>query len=107
MERDSIRLRVDVTGPVAKVGLGGEIDDSNVEEVASTLRDLCAPPVERIELDLGEVDYLGSAGVRALVRAADNGRGIRVAVVQASQIVLRVLELTGLLSRLSPEPCQP
>jgi anti-anti-sigma factor len=100
MEQELAQLRIDVSGEVARVALAGEIDDSNVDELSATLGELFGLHLRRIELDLAAVDYLGSAGVRALVRAVDNTGGVDVAVVAASDIVVRVLEITGLSPRL-------
>ncbi len=87
-------------GSVARVGVAGEIDDATVERLTDALSGLCQPPLERVEIDLSAVAYLGSAGVRALAQAADNPAGVPVQVVGASEIVRRVMALTGIDKRL-------
>ncbi len=96
MNGESVRVLTALRGPVARVGVAGEIDDATVDRLIDTLDGLCQAPQERVELDLSAVGYLGSAGVRALAQAADNPAGVPVRVVGASEIVRRVLALTGI-----------
>ncbi len=95
MNGEPVRVLTALRGPVARVGVVGEIDDATVDRLIDTLDGLCQAPMERVELDLSAVGYLGSAGVRALAQAADNPAGVSVQVVGASDIVRRVLSLTG------------
>jgi len=80
------------------------IDDATVDRLIDALDGLCQAPLERVELDLSAVGYLGSAGVRALAQAADNPAGVPVQVVGASDIVRRVLALTGVDRLLAAGP---
>lgn len=100
MDQEQVRLRIDVNGTVACIEVGGEIDDATVDRLNAAVARLCDPPVRRIDMDLSGVDYLGSAGIRALVGAVDNRAGVDVRLVNASPIVIRVLELTGMVERL-------
>lgn len=107
MSDEPVRVLTALQGPVARVGVAGEIDDATVDRLAETLAALCQPPMERVEVDLTSVVYLGSAGVRALVQAADNPAGVPLHVVAASDIVLRVLALTGIDRRLLGREAAP
>lgn len=91
-------LRMDVVrdGALARLTIVGEVDDTNVATVAATIVECRRAPAEVVELDLSAVDYLGSAGVRALAEAEEHATGATVRIVAASTIVRRVLELTGL-----------
>ena len=100
MSEEPVRVLTALHGAVARVGVAGEIDDATVDRLAEALDGLCQPPLERVELDLSAVGYLGSAGVRVLAQAADNPAGVPVQVVGASDIVRRVLALTGIDRRL-------
>ena len=62
-----------------------------------------------ISLDMAEVDYISSAGIRILVLYARQLKAIQgsFSVVNASQPVRRVLELAGLDSLLLRSPTQP
>ncbi len=104
MNGEPVRVLTALRGPVARVGVVGEIDDATVDRLIDALDGLCQPPLERVELDLSAVGYLGSAGVRALAQAADNPAGVPVQVVGASDIVRRVLALTGVDRLLAPGP---
>jgi anti-anti-sigma factor len=61
-------------------------------------------PTERIEVDLGALRFMDSTGVAALNRAyrTTSRHGCVLVVTRATGVVLRVLELTGALTHLSP-----
>jgi anti-anti-sigma factor len=102
---EPVEVRIEAAGCLARVEVGGEIDDSNVASLISAFSGLADQSLERIDVDLTNVDYLGSAGVRALVQAADHAGGALVRIVAASDIVLRVLELSGVIGMLvEPRP---
>lgn len=76
----------------------GDVDPSTArgfdDALAAALRD----GADRIAVDLAEVTYLGSDGVRALIEAAGTAEkgGRSIAVTAASDIVLRVITVVGL-----------
>ena len=65
--------------------------------------------VERLALDLSGVDYMSSAGLRAIedLAAALEERSGRLRLVNATDAVRIVLDLSGLWDRLSPRHDQP
>jgi anti-anti-sigma factor len=60
--------------------------------------------VDRLALDLGGVDYMNSAGLRAIedLAAALEERSGRLRLVNATDAVRIVLDLSGLWDRLAP-----
>ncbi len=84
--------RVDV------VTVAGRIDSSNAPEFDQTLSQLIENGRTRIVLDLSGIDYMSSAGLRAIVtalRASKKHRGdLRLA--SPSQRMVEVLKLAGL-----------
>ena len=90
-----------------------EIDHSTVEEFEAELRralaDYAAAPHSRpgrsdgaLVIDLGRVTFMSSAGIRALIAADQDAmaHGGRLVVDGARGVVLRCLEITGLLDHL-------
>ena len=77
--------------------LSGEIDLSTVEGVESELRAAMDSGNGGVAVDLREVSFLDSSGLRLLLRLhkelGDEGR--RLIVVQGPRRVARVFELTG------------
>jgi anti-anti-sigma factor len=84
--------------------LRGEIDISNARDLFAAIDDAIPNGTATIVVDVSEVTYLDSAGVKLLVQLADRlrtrRRELRLVVPERSPI-RAVLELTGLL-RLIP-----
>ena len=80
-----------------RAALSGEIDLSTVEDVESKLRTAIDGVTGAVALDLREVSFLDSSGLRLLLRLhkefEDAGR--RLVLVQGPRRVARVFELTG------------
>ena len=76
----------------------GEIDLSNADSIFSTLASAGAPPTGGLIVDLSDVGYLDSAGVRLLFRLAralgETDRALRT-VVPGDANIRRVLELAN------------
>ena len=56
---------VDTRDGAVVVSLAGELDLYNAEEVRSALLEACAAEPEVLVVDLGEVGFIDSSGVRA------------------------------------------
>jgi anti-anti-sigma factor len=80
--------------------LRGEIDISNARELFAAIEAAVPNGTAPIVVDLSEITYLDSAGVKLLVQLADRlrirRRQLRLVVPEHSPI-RAVLELTGLL----------
>jgi anti-sigma B factor antagonist len=86
-----------------RVDLHGAIDLETAPELSEELEDLASRGAKLVVVDLTDVEFLDSSGLRALVhgaRTVEAGGG-RLLVEGASGAVERVLELTDVLRRLS------
>lgn len=87
-----------------RVLVSGEIDlaaeEPFVEQVDALLKDA---PEGRIDLDLADVVFIDSSGVRALIRV-HQAHGDRVRLVEVPHPVRRVLDIAGLTERLGAAP---
>lgn len=82
-----------------RVALSGEIDVANADEVRLELEDALSAPT--LTIDLSRLDYLDSAGIRALFAVSEcaSARGCTCGiVVRADSPVRRVLDLAGVSS---------
>ncbi|MEU3275113.1 STAS domain-containing protein [Saccharomonospora sp. NPDC006951] len=89
-------------GGVLVARVRGEIDLLSAPELAAWAESARAGST-RLVLDLDGVGFLGSAGLSVLAElsgAADRDE-LRLAVVATSRTVLRPLEMTGVLTRLT------
>ena len=96
-------IEVVIDGDHASISVVGELDTTSAPRLISTVHDLAAPPIGRIDVDCGRVWFLDSAGVRALlvVRNEAIRLGIDLALVERSETVSRILEMTGLTGTLT------
>ncbi len=85
------------TGTTGRLVLRGELDISTAEQLEAQLDTLASAGSERVVLDLRELEFIDSSGVRALVLAARrfNETGRELALIRGVEEVDRVLRLTG------------
>ena len=81
-----------------RLALAGEFDLSNATQVEDALKELERDRPALLVLDLRELTFMDSTGLRVMVsadaRARDDSR--RLAVVQGPESVHRVFRITGL-----------
>jgi anti-sigma B factor antagonist len=99
-----LRYQVDRLSDEVSVKLTGELDMSTADELRDVLIEAIGePPAAAVDVDLGEVSFLDSSSIAALVKASNKAAeaGCRFSVSQAHGIVRRVLDITGLLDVLT------
>lgn len=86
-----------------RIDLHGDIDMHTAPALSERIEDLARHQAVLVIVDLEDVAFLDSSGLRALVHGARTieDTGGRLLVEGASGAVARVLELTDLLQRLS------
>src|SRR4051812_38194153 len=92
-------LTVSAAGAVRVLAPAGELDLATGPRVLAEVERLLAPDgPERLVLDLSDVRFMDSSGLRAVLtaerRARDAGR--RLALVEGSDPVRHVFEITGM-----------
>jgi anti-anti-sigma factor len=90
-------------GPIAVVTLRGELDLLSTAELEPELERLVDEPgVDVVALDLRELEFLDSSGLRLIVIAERGLReaGRRLVLVRGPQPVQRVFEITRMTERL-------
>ena len=88
-------ISVERHGEGATVSVTGEVDletSTTLSESLAALRDC-----REVHLDLSNVDYMDSTGLRAVLVAKDDAAsaGRLLDIVAASSIVSRLIEITG------------
>jgi anti-anti-sigma factor len=90
-------------GTAVHLMLTGELDISTAQRLEDDLRRVEAERPEQIVLDLHDLAFLDSTGLRLLItadaRAREDGR--RLEIVRSNEMVRRVLRLTRLDERLN------
>lgn len=91
------RLQLDPRRATIVVAVQGEIDISTAGELAARLREMMEAGFRRVVLDLREVTFIDSSGLRAVIqaRAASDRAEVEFALVPGPKAVQRLFELTG------------
>ena len=91
-----LELRIDHDHEAPRLVLSGELDLASAEELEGELKQLEAAEPPLLVLDLRELEFMDSTGLRTVI-AADaraRDRGGRLVVVRARDEVDRVFRLT-------------
>ncbi|WP_449064134.1 STAS domain-containing protein [Planomonospora algeriensis] len=81
----------------ATIRLTGELDASTAGEFHDTIEEAAAAGARRLVLQAGELTYLASAGLRALVFARQKmGDEVEIVIDGAIEPVVRTIRMAGL-----------
>jgi anti-sigma B factor antagonist len=85
-------------GGILKINLSGRLDIAGVKDIEVPLAEMVAVADKAVIVDITEVGYLASTGIRALLLAAKDAgkRGKWFAVLHPEQNVAKVLNTTGI-----------
>ncbi len=102
-------IRVRRAGDRAIVVPEGEIDLATADDVEARLRDLRAEGLRDLVLDLRDVSFIDSSGLRLLVKMhnASQADEFDFSIVDGTPLISRVLEISGLaavFARADPAP---
>lgn len=91
-------IDVEQSGEIAVVTIAGEIDALTADEASAFLNTQLESGLERLVLDLGQVTFMSSAGIRLFLeilrKSRERGGDLRLARTPAA--VARTLDITGL-----------
>jgi anti-anti-sigma factor len=85
---------------IGLIKLNGKLDIIGTSEIETKFAGYCAGDKVRVVVDLSEVDFLASIGIRLLVLTAKSiaGRGGKIALLNPNPEVEHILEITGIPS---------
>lgn len=102
---DDFSINRELNGSVAVVIVSGRVDSVTAAKLDAELSKIVNEN-KKIVLDLKDVGYMSSAGVRAIVRALQSAQksagGVKLASVRAQ--VVRVLQTVGMMEMLQSYP---
>lgn len=93
---DDLRISIDGSGPKRTCALAGHLDTHTYQMADSALEPVLADPsVSLLVLDLSELDYISSAGLRTVFRARKTlgARGGKVVVANPQPQIRKVFDL--------------
>src|SRR5690348_5791687 len=91
-----LELRTENDHGAPRLVVAGELDLASAEQLEAQLRQLESAEPELLVLDLRELEFMDSTGLRAVIAADARARerGARLVVVRAPEEVDRVFRLT-------------
>ncbi len=89
---------------VMTVNVSGEIDGSNAADFEEQLRNLM-PKASRMILDLGDLEYVSSAGLRVflVMQKLCKGSGRSMSIRNVTEDVMDIFSITGFIKLLNIE----
>ena len=100
----ALTIKMNRDGGDLTVSLGGRLNGATAPELEAKLRPALTPDVENVTIDLEELAYVSSAGLRVLLSAQKimNRQGEMV-VRNANDAVMDVFDVTGFIDLLNIE----
>jgi anti-anti-sigma factor len=97
-----LSFETSVAGHAAVIALSGELDLAGAAALEQELERLEGEPPAAIVLDLSDVSFMDSSGLRVIAVASRRARERqqRLALVPGSEQVMRVFEITRMRERL-------
>ncbi len=85
-----------IQGNTARFTLSGRLDVSNAPQLIEELKHLAGRQIQTVEFDLANLEYVSSAGLRALIFAKRSlGQATEVKVLNPQPSVAKVIRMTG------------
>lgn len=89
-------LTSETTDGVGRITLAGELDASVVNQLRDAVLDASSAQATRLVLDMSDLDFMASAGLRVLVFARQKmGSDVDIYIVGAHDAVLDTITMTG------------
>lgn len=89
--------KLNLKGDVAHVELAGHLDANKAPELMDQLKSLIGKKIKRIVFHAKELEYISSAGIRAIIFSKQKiGENIDLYLVSAQESVKEVIDMTGL-----------
>ena len=89
-------IRQDIENETARFTLTGRLDTINAPELTEQLKSLVGRPIKKVVFMAKDLEYISSAGLRAMVFAKQKiGSDTQVYLIQPQQAVLDVVTMTG------------
>lgn len=81
----------------ARIKLTGRVDATNASVLSDELKKLVGQPISQIVFLVAELEYISSAGLRAIIFAKQKiGEDSRVFLIAPQASVLEVIKMSGL-----------
>jgi anti-sigma B factor antagonist len=102
MQSQPFELRIDEGADTTLISLAGELDLASAPHLGQAFETLREGGAGHVTIDLRDLTFLDSTGVRAFLEADLAGRNGQAGVsfIAGPRIVMKVLQLAGVMERL-------
>jgi stage II sporulation protein AA (anti-sigma F factor antagonist) len=102
MPQPGLSLTARADGRRHVITLSGELDLATAEVLESSVAEACSDGARELLLDLEQLRFMDSTGLRAVLMARERceGDGCELYLARPQRAVRQLLELTGVLPRL-------
>lgn len=100
-----MKIKTKITEDWAELELDGSLDVTSADMLVNDVKIILKSGIPEIKLNMEKVEYLSSAGIRALMmvqREVESGPGVIISILKASKFVSTVIKMAGIQS-LFPE----
>ncbi len=92
----SFNATTKINGETAIISISGELDAASAAAFRQEIEQAAAAKPSKLILEMSQLDYMASAGLRVLIFAKQKmGENVDLYVVAAQEMVLETLEKTG------------
>jgi anti-anti-sigma factor len=101
-----VECKVSSEGRSVRLHLDGEVDTSTAHLVEDAMSPALDPRCKRLVVNVADVSFMDSSGLRVLVvaRNALDGRGAEMVIAGVNDQLRRLFEISGLISVFTLEP---
>jgi len=86
------------------ISLSGDLDAHTAPRLDEAVNDLVRAGKQRIVLEMSEVGFVDSSGLRSMIRARNEGGDRDVVIQSPSNATMRLLEITGMTDHFVIKP---
>ncbi len=105
----TLQIRTEGEPDEFTVALSGELDLASAGRLDTTIAELCADGAKRVVLELGELEFMDSTGLRSVLVGDELCKvsGCELLIGDTSRQVARLFEVSGVRERLPRRAGQP
>lgn len=100
-------IKSSVEGTTARLQLAGELDGASAPTVRTEVEKLLTHKLDRLVLQLEELSFMASAGLRIIIFAKQRQPQLKIYVVRPQEPIIETLKKTGFYDAVYVQNSEP